>query len=260
MARPKKKISNPASSMDQLLKKAVELFQEPYDDRDERDADLPSLRTVAEELNTTILRTRKLLITAEYYSTETSRLVQTLTSESMGMEEIMEVTHLKHASINSYLPYKNLAFDLDQTTVNADRHKLFRQRVKSVNELEEHRGLPDEMEKLWLAVIAFEGYPFHTSGRGNRPGVKFFYTVSREAGTGGRHYSGDAVDGFGNEIKFSTKEKTVTRATVELAYRKAVEVQKKEGCVSGPKKIGLFGASYLYPMFLRFGVITKEAE
>ena len=68
MARPKKKISNPASSMEQLLKKAVELFQEPYDDRNERDASLLSLRSLADELNSTILRTRKLLITAEYYS------------------------------------------------------------------------------------------------------------------------------------------------------------------------------------------------
>ena len=37
---------------------------------------LPFLRTVAEELNTMILRTRKLLITAEYFSTATSRMVQ----------------------------------------------------------------------------------------------------------------------------------------------------------------------------------------
>ena len=56
MARPKKKNSDPKMSMEQLLNRAVTLFQEPYDDRDERDVDLPSLRTVAEELNTTILR------------------------------------------------------------------------------------------------------------------------------------------------------------------------------------------------------------
>lgn len=58
MARPKKKNTNPALSMEALLTRAVEAFVEPYDDRDERDADLPSLRSVADELNTTILRTR----------------------------------------------------------------------------------------------------------------------------------------------------------------------------------------------------------
>lgn len=260
MARPKKKISNPASSMEQLLEKAIELFQVPYDDRNERDADLPSLRTVAEELNTTILRTRKLLITAEYYSTETSRLVQTLTNEGVGMEEIMEMTHLKHASINSYLPYKNLAFNLDQTTVNADRHRVFRRRVKAVEELKAHAGLPDEMEYLWKAIIAFENYPFKTSGRGSREGVKFTYTVSRSGGAGGRHYSGASVDGYGNELFIITAdgqrhEKSISRSTVELGYKKAREM----GVVKGPKALGLPGAeSYLWPVLIRFGVCTAE--
>ena len=200
MARPKKKTSDPALSMEALLTRAVEAYVEPYDDRDERDADLPSLRSVADQLNTTILRTRKLLITAEYYSTETSRLVQTLTDEGVGMEEIMEMTHLKHASINSYLPYKNLAFNLDQTTVNADRHRVFRRRLKAVEELKTHTGIPDESLYLWKAIIAFENYPFKTSGRGSREGVKFTYTFSRICGVGGLHYSGESVDGYGNEL------------------------------------------------------------
>lgn len=132
MARPKKKISDPALSMEQLLNKAVDLFQEPYDDRDERESSLPSLRAVVDQMNTTILRVRKLLITAEYFSTETSRTVQTLVAEGKSVEEIMDVTGLGRASVNSYLPYKNLAFLLDQTTVNADRHRVFRRRVKAM--------------------------------------------------------------------------------------------------------------------------------
>ena len=245
--------------MEQLLKKAVELFQEPYDDRDERDADLPSLRAVADQLNTTILRTRKLLITAEYYSTETSRLVQTLTNEGVGMEEIMEMTHLKHASINSYLPYKNLAFNLDQTTVNADRHRVFRRRVKAVEELKTHAGIPDESLYLWKAIIAFENYPFKTSGRGNRKGVRFTYTVSRSGGAGGRHYNGAGVDGYGNELWIvangEKREKSISRSTVELGYKKAREM----GVVKGPKALGLPGAgSYLWPVLIRFGVCTTE--
>ena len=180
MARPKKKISNPASSMEQLLKKAVELFQEPYDDQDERDASLPSLRSMADQLNTTILRVRKLLITAEYFSTKTSRTVQALVAEGKSVEEIMAVTGLGRASVNSYLPYKNLAFLLDQTTVNADRHRVFRRRVKALNELQSHMDSPDVEVWLWKAIIAFEGYPFRTSGRGGREGTKFKYEVSRE--------------------------------------------------------------------------------
>jgi UDP-N-acetylglucosamine 2-epimerase (non-hydrolysing) len=51
MARPKKKNTNPALSMEQLLSQAIELFQEPYDDRDERESSLPSLRAVADDYN-----------------------------------------------------------------------------------------------------------------------------------------------------------------------------------------------------------------
>ncbi len=259
MARPKKKISDPVLSMEQLLNKAVDLFQEPYDDRDVREADLPSLRTVAEKLNTTILRTRKLLITAEYYSTETSRTVQTLVAEGRSVEEIMAAAGLKRASINSYLPYKNLAFNLDQTTVNADRHRVFRRRVKAVEELRRHMDLPDEMKYLWKAIIAFENYPFKTSGRGSREGVKFTYTVSRSPSAVGRHYSGASVDGYGNEIWITVngekREKSISRSTVELGYKKAREM----GIVKGPKALGLPGAgSYLWPVLVRLGVCTAE--
>ena len=259
MARPRKKNDNPRASMNQLLNKAIELFQEPYDDRDERDASLPSLRTVATALNTTILRTRKLLITAECYSTSISRTVQTLVAEGRSVEEVMAITGLGRASVNSYLPYKNLAFLLDQTTVNADRHRVFRRRVKAVNELQCHMDSPDAEVWLWKAIIAFEGYPFRTSGRGGRESTKFKYEVSRKPGSSGRHYSGANVDGFGNELWIIVdgvkRDKSISRSTVELGYKKAREL----GVVRGPKILGLPGAgSYLWPVLIRFGVCTAE--
>jgi hypothetical protein len=48
---------------------------------------------------------------------------------------------------------------------------------------------------------------------------------------------------------------TYTRSTVELAYKNGMELKKTEGIVTGPEKLGTFGASYLYPMFIRLGVI-----
>ena len=64
----------------------------------------------------------------------------------------------------------------------------------------------------------------------------------------------------GCELFFNRKEKSVTRATVMQAFRKAREVQQTEGFVSGPKKLRTFGASYLYAVFLRLGVCQKEPE
>lgn len=255
MARPKKKNSNPKQSMEQLLEQAVILFQEPYDDRDERDSDLPSLRSVADALETTLLRVRKLLITADYFSTDISRTVQEMTKDGLSVAAIMDATGLKKASINSYLPYKNLAFNLDQTTVNADRHKLFRRRLKAVEELKNHMDLPDESLYLWKAIIAFEDFPFQTSGRGSREGVRFKYAVSRAGSAAGHHYPGSSVEGYGNEIWIEGKEKSISRSTVKLGYRKAREL----GVVKGPKALGLPGSgSYLYPVFLRLGVCVRE--
>ena len=268
MTRPKKKNTSPAQSMQALLNRAVTLFDTPYDDRDGvRSADLPSLRFVADEMGTTILRARKLLITADYFTTSTSRQIQRLIDNGCSVEDVMEQTGLGRASVYSYTLYKNLAFNLEETTVNADRHRLFRKRVKAVAELQKHIGLPDESEYLWKAIIAFEEYPFKTLGRGkNHAGAtKFKYTVSRTGGDGGRHYQGVSVDGYGNEMWIMTdgveKEKSISRSTVELAFKNALEEQQKAGCVSGPRKLGVPGSrSYLYAMFLRFSVITQEKE
>ena len=62
----------------------------------------------------------------------------------------------------------------------------------------------------------------------------------------------------GGEIFFNRKEKSVTRSSVMMAFKQARRIQETEGCVSGPKKLGTFGASYLYPVFLRIGVCSKK--
>lgn len=63
----------------------------------------------------------------------------------------------------------------------------------------------------------------------------------------------------GNELFISRKDKSITRATVNMAYRRAQLLIETEGCVSGPKKLGVFGASYLYPVFLSLGIIHGPA-
>ena len=58
----------------------------------------------------------------------------------------------------------------------------------------------------------------------------------------------------------SSKAKSITKVTIMLAYKKAVEIQNTKGYVSGPKELGTFGASYLYPVFLRLGLITRPSK
>ena len=91
---------------------------------------------------------------------------------------------------------------------------------------------------LWQALAEHAGKPFVTSGRPGRPGIEFTYTIR------------------GNEMFVSTKVKSITKATVLIAYRQAIEIQASEGYVRGPKKIGCFGSSYLYAIFIRLGICT----
>ncbi len=97
---------------------------------------------------------------------------------------------------------------------------------------------PDEID-LWNAIVQRQGEVFHTSGRGPRLGVAFTFMVR------------------GAEIFVSTKAKSISRSSVIAAYRKTQEL---EGAVGGPKELGVFGASYIYPIFLSIGIIRSKDQ
>ena len=88
-----------------------------------------------------------------------------------------------------------------------------------------------EEDKLWNEIAAHAGEEFVTA-----KGLTFSYTVR------------------GCEIFVSRKEKSITRSTVNVAYRRAQELYDVGEIADGPKKLGTFGASYIYPIFIRIGV------
>ncbi len=81
---------------------------------------------------------------------------------------------------------------------------------------------------LWKAIIACEGTVFYTA-----KGLEYSYKIK------------------GKEMFVSRKKKTVTKASIMMAYAR---VQKLER-VTGPKQLGVYGASYIYPIFLKLGII-----
>ena len=107
-----------------------------------------------------------------------------------------------------------------------------------------HTIASEEDELLWQRIISLEGQSFTTAR-----GLEFTYHVKRNR-------NGEML----GEIIFDRKEKTITRNTILLAYKRAIEIQAAEGCVRGPKKLGVFGASYLYPIFLHMGICSKEPQ
>lgn len=234
--RPKKKPDyDRDKEIEDFQARAVELFGEPYDDRIERSEDAPSIRDVANAMNTTPLRVRKMLVTAGVYSTKLSRKVQSLYEDGCSIQQIMDETGLKRASVHAYLPYVKGNYNLPDSTLNAERKRVFRKRIRVCERLGQEIDSPDAEKYLWDAIMAYADYPFLTE-----KGLSMKYTVR------------------GGEIFFNRKEKSVTRASVMKAFHRARQLQHEKGFVSGPKELGTFGASYIYPVFLRIGVCSKK--
>lgn len=249
--------------MNELLDGVVEIWSSEKE---------PQLGSVAEELEMSAAKVRKLLITAgerdgeRYYDNSTADRVLKLYRSGKTVREIAAETGLSASSITGYLPHSKIIYSLATLSAEAERIKLFRSRQRACEELKAHVYLPDVSVYLWQAVVAFQYYPFTTLGRGkNHTGATTLsYEVSAEGKAGGRHYEGESVDGYGNEMWITTggvkREKSISRSTVELALKNALEEQERAGFVSGPRKLNTPGAhSYLYALFLRFGVITAEA-
>lgn len=99
------------------------------------------------------------------------------------------------------------------------------------------------MAELWQKICTLQGVTLHTSGRSSRQGKAFTFQVR------------------GSELIVSTKAKSVTWSSVQEALLKVRAIASEQGLdvpiIKGPKQLGVFGASYLYPVFLFLGVIRS---
>lgn len=234
MSRPKKKPNyNPDQVMQEFMAAVADAFGS-YDDRE--DKTFSGLNAVAAEFGITALKARKLLITSGVYSTALSRQITELHVGGVEISRIMKLTSLSRASVHSYLPYTKIPYKLNELSANAERIRLYRERKKKSEEFRTKLSILTENEQkaaLWSMLIYLQGCVFLTA-----KGLKFTYKIK------------------GGEMFVNRKSKSLTQATVFMAFRKAMELG---GAVAGPKKLGTFGASYLYPIFVRLGVIRGNA-
>lgn len=183
--RPKKKPDvNTKKEKDDMVKMACELIAEPYDDRVERDATLPSMNEVAREMNITIIKLKRLLISGGFYSSATSRDVQKLFKDRKSTEQICEALNICLATVYANLPYSKDVYNLQEPSLYSDQSVRYRKRKKAVEALQmKVQDGVDSRLVLWECICAFQDYPFMTTGRGGKGGVKFRYQVSAPGGT-----------------------------------------------------------------------------
>lgn len=158
-------------------------------------------------------------------------------------------------------PYEKGVYNLADVSNAAEICRVYRERKEAVAQLQEEIGsgsVEDQSYVLWKAICLFSGYPFRTSGRGTRAGANFKYEVSKAPGNSGRRYEGENVEGFGNELWIiqngEKKEKSISRSSVDYALKVVTETE-----VSGPKQLKVYGSSYVYSMFRRFGLIGVQS-
>lgn len=235
MPRPKKKPDYDSEKMmEQLIEEIADAYLHSQGHLQDEDGRVP-LNALAEEFSLSALKVRKLLVTAGIYDSPSCRRVQDLYAAGKNVKEICQLTGLSAASVSGYLPYRKTIYNLEERTVLADRLQRYRERKKAVQRVEEMLpcGISAGLyNAVWDAACLFAGYPFRTAR-----GLRFTYEVR------------------GNEIFFSRRGKSVTRSTVEKATETALELQGHGKEITGPKQLNCFGASYLYPVFLRIGVI-----
>lgn len=240
MARPKKK---PEYNSAEFAKQIVEAVTDAYLNPTEGCADEQGhtyLNLLAEEFSMTPIKVRKLLITSGAYETPVSIAVNKLYRDGKTVKEIQQIMGLSSASVNAYLPYNKTVYKMEDATLTAERLRKYRQRKTAVEKLcvdIKQKNIEEVSQTLWETLLLFEGYPFVTA-----KGLRYYYTIK------------------GNEVFFTRKEKSVTRATVNIAFQTTLRLQVDGIQITGPKMLGCFGASYLYPIFKRLGVISDGEQ
>ena len=205
--------------------------------------DKMSLQAIADALSLNPIKVRKLLITAGVYQSDTAKLVQqtfgsfrSTQSYFAAVTSTMSALQLSRPSVTSYLPYeKGVYFPEEAEAANISAGAERQRHYRAVVALKKD---PCE-ENLWKCVVAFRGYKFKTMS-----GLPFTYTLKKGRG-----------DEFTKELWIDRREdsKSLAWSSVMLAYH---NIGKIGEVVDRPKALGdIRGASYIYGLFYRFGLI-----
>ena len=204
-----------------------------------------SLQTIGDELGLNPIKVRKLLITAGVYESEVAQKVQNTFEEYREIQNYKEAIlstantlQLSKASVTSYLPYKKGVYfhskEKERISVGAERQRRYRT-------MKRWRTDPTE-ENFWGVVLVYAGVKFKTYS-----GLPFTYEVRK--GRNGEYTKELWIDRRENS-------KSLAWSSIVLALKNI-----KGEVVERPKALGdIRGATYIYGMFYRFGLINVPDE
>ena len=259
----KPKYENPQTIIDMFFAAVSDSYRHPGKDEVGDVSGRKKQELLAEEFGISRIKVRKILITTGDIKPPVA--ISSLITQGVPLAEVSQKLNISKSTVNSWVRYSKGVYGLDVSAA-ADRAKTYRVRKEAVAQLKENM---DELA-LWRCVCLFQGYPFTTSGRKIKDGVKrqeqFKYVVSEPGSSGGRHYEGPEVEAFGNELfiipasgegKGKRREKGTSRSSVDYAFS---IVRDMDGKVTGPKQLKVYGSSYVFAIFKQFGLITPVTE
>lgn len=205
-----------------------------------------SLQSIADALALNPIKVRKLLITAGVYESDVAEKVQDIFEEYRETQDYKtailstaNTLQLSKSSVTSYLPYQKGVYfpdtaDKEKISVGAERQRRYRA-------MKRWRADPTE-ENFWGVVVAYAGVKFKTYS-----GLSFSYEVRK--GRNGEYTKELWIDR-------REKSKSLAWSSVLLALSNI-----KGEVVDRPKALGdIWGVTYIYGMFYRFGLIDVPDE
>ena len=200
-----------------------------------------SLQVIGAELGLNPIKVRKLLITAGVYESDVAEKVQNTFEEYRETQKYKEAIlstakdlQLSKASVTSYLPYQKGVYfpstEKEKISVGAERQRRYRA-------MKRWRADPTE-ENFWGVVVSYAGVRFKTYS-----GLPFTYEVRK-----GRNGE------YTKELWIDRREKSKS-----LAWSSVLLARKnmKGEVIDRPKALGdIWGVTYIYGMFCRFGLIN----
>ena len=245
----KPKYENPEEVISTFFAAVSDSYNSPLAENEQGRGGKKKQELLAEEFEISRIKVRKILITTGDITPPAA--ITSLCSSGLKIDEIAQKLNMSKSTVNSWVGYTKGVYKLSEVSAAADRTAIYRARKEALQTL---HADPSSLN-LWHAVCLFAGYPFTTSGRGSAPGKKFKYSVAEAGGAGGHHYPGEEVEGFGNELFIvqngEKSEKGISRSSVDYAFKIATT-----STVTGPKALKIYGSSYVYSLFVRFGLIT----
>lgn len=107
-----------------IMQELIDITKELYDRK-------LSYRQIAKELDLSVSKVIKLLITGGVYSSDICRKINQLYASGKTIPEIQKSLNISRASVQAYLPYKKCVYNAKELSLNAERIRRYRQRKRA---------------------------------------------------------------------------------------------------------------------------------